>query len=119
MQAYEPHVPEAYKVHVTPCVVLSYPSRVGSLIAEIHVSRTSSYARVSRHDVRLLSIGRTLCNLYTQSLPEGAPCPDYALGGTSSFAVHNSTATHSLHPRPITSSSPIICAYLECDNGIS
>jgi hypothetical protein len=56
--------------------------------------------------------------LYTQSLPEQAPYQDSALRGTSSSAVHISTATHFLCLRLITSSSLSICASVKCDKSI-
>lgn len=55
---------------------------------------------------------------YTQSLAIEAPYPETALRGTSSFTTNISPATHSLYSRPITSSSPIVCASVECSKGI-
>jgi hypothetical protein len=71
---------------------------------------------ISRVPMLFLLFGE---HTYTQSLPEEAPYPEYALRGTSFPAVHSSTATHPLYLRTIISSSPTICALVECDKGIN
>jgi hypothetical protein len=60
---------------------------------------------------------RIKSNLRVHSIIE-VPYPESALRGASSSTTNISAATHFLYPRPITSSSPTVCASVECNIGI-